>query len=134
MTGIDDVNSENLCPKCGCNIIESRRDEKKNELFEKEYKQELEQIRFRAKIKRFISGMIIGAWTPPLLKWFIQTNLPDVPTSLKYPFNYVWLGLIILYALTFAWINGFVAKRRSKEEKKLWQNFDPPDLVNNSGN
>ena len=114
MTNIENENPEDFCPECGCNIAEARREEIKNEIFEKLHGSELKSIRKRFKL---ISGTVVALLFAVIWLLFAKGG-PALPAFRAFiP--------LVGFAL-FGFIFGFAVPQefyRSKKERELWQNF-----------
>lgn len=117
-----DNHEEGLCPECGCNITEAREEEKKEQHFEARYEKELVLIRKRAKRERMLKGAIVLMLFPLLFLVFAESHWAYIGDT-----NYL-TPIVIVYGLIGAWF-GTMWKGRSREEKKLWKNFNSPELT-----
>ena len=82
---------EDLCPECGCNVVEAR-EEMKEELFEKTFSQQLTLIRKRAKIIRAITGALLFMLFPPFIQW--STPRIDIKDPLD---DFFWPIIFLVY-------------------------------------
>ncbi|MBI2063098.1 MAG: hypothetical protein HYT61_02550 [Candidatus Yanofskybacteria bacterium] len=123
MEDIESGNPEDFCPECGLNLVECRREEKKNKLFEEKYGQQLVSIRKRTKIKRAFIGATIGILFLMVLALLLGLSVSPLSVSTLPISNDLWLVFILLYAFAGASMS-FSFQGCSKEEEELWQDFN----------
>ena len=119
---MEEKNNIDTCPECGCDLAEARKEEKKNQVFEKKYRQQLILIRKKAKRLNIIIGVVLFMLFPPLVIRQLPnySDLPGIPVDLVTP---TYLVIFLAYGLVGAWF-GTMVKRTPRKEKKLWVSFE----------